>query len=159
MNKKSLILFAVINTLVVALIASYLTTKWHDKSEHHAGHEHHGHSHGGDFHTWVHTQLKLTPEQDAALHSVEQDYDRRSKDIRLAVEQGSKRLGYALKEKEPDQKKIDSALRAISRNQAAQRELMIEHFFAMKEHLDEEQAEKLRDWLYVSLSSQKSVAH
>jgi hypothetical protein len=36
---------------------------------------------------------------------------------------------------------------------------MIEHFFAMKEHLDEEQAEKLRDWLYVSLSSQKSVAH
>lgn len=149
MTKRSLFVFAIVNTLVVALAAAYLTTKWHNHHQHHiasVGEE-------SNFHRWLHIQLNLTPEQEASLRPVEEEFERKSLQIRERIKRASQNLAGAMKSENPDHPQIESALHEISSHQTELKRLMITHFFEMKRHLDPKQAEKIRHWIHDSLTS------
>jgi len=149
MSRRSSIVIAAVATLGVAFFASYLTTEWHHHHDHHQNPEHLE----GDFHQWLHDQLDLTSKQEAALHPIEKDFEKKVTSTRQQIDAASAKLAQAVKSGDPANPEIDSALKEISANQTTLKKLMLEHFFAMKKHLDPEQAEKMRQWVHDSLSS------
>lgn len=147
MTKRSLVIFAILNTLLVASLASYFTTKWHD----HRDHGHAGHQDETDFHEWLHSQLDLTPEQLEALHPAEEAYEQETLAIQKKISLASQRLAEAIQSGQANDPEVSLALAEVSARQADLKRLMLDHFFAMKGHLDSKQAAKLQQWVHDSL--------
>lgn len=149
MTKRALFFSAFAGVLIVAALASYLTTQWHYRNDHHSVRV----EEGQDFHDWLHTQLELTAEQDAALHPAEEAFAEQSAEVRERLAEASHRLAHAVKSGDPNHPEIESSLQDISSQQAKLKKLMLDHFFAMKSHLDPEQAEQVREWVHDSLTA------
>lgn len=116
-----------------------------------------GHRHSGDseaeLHAWMHANLKLSAEQDAALHSLESAYESRRLKLRAEIDEAGSDLAAALRKGDLQAPEAQEAMTRLDRLQAELRKATLEHFFAMKDHLDPAQSEKLLDWVAESIAA------
>ena len=115
-----------------------------------------GHRHSGDseaeLHAWMHANLNLTQQQDAALLPLEQAFAHRRLKLHAEIEQAGNRLGDALRKGDLQSQEAQDALAHLDRMQADLRRATLEHFFVMKDHLDPTQSQKLLKWVAESIS-------
>jgi len=104
-----------------------------------------------DFHQWMHERLDLSAAQHERLEPVERAFERRREELRGEIAAAGRELAAAVREGDPKSPRIEAALRRLNEGQAALQQATLEHFFAMKEHLDPEQAERLLEWTHDSL--------
>lgn len=138
-------------TVLLAAGTSLLVTRLADHSEAHShGHEPGGHSEA-DFHQWMHNQLSLSPEQHDALEPVEAAYEKERLRLRNEIGEAGKTLADAVRQGKSGTPEVEAALKRLNAAQAELQRATLDHFFAMKEHLDPAQAEKLLKWTHDSI--------
>ena len=120
---------------------------------HLADHDHHSHgsSSQSDFHSWLHASLDLSAEQEKLLEPIESAFEEEQTKARESIEHQSAALATAINDSNTFGEELTSALTALQESQAALQRLTLEHFFAMKEHLNDEQAAQLRQWTHDSI--------
>jgi Spy/CpxP family protein refolding chaperone len=104
-----------------------------------------------DFHHWMHEQLQLTEAQHEALEPLEQAFEVRNAKLRSEMDEAGHELAGAVRKGDSDSPEIRAALVRLNAAQAELQHVMLEHFFAMKEHLDPDQAEKVLEWTHDSI--------
>ncbi len=113
----------------------------------------HRHAHAEDeLHAWMHANLDLTPEQDASLHPLEEAFEEERRQMHAAIEEAGTKLGTALLKGDLQSPEAQTALDALESAQARLRRCTLEHFFAMRDHLDPEQSERLLTWVAKSIA-------
>lgn len=105
----------------------------------------------GDLHRWMHERLVLSEEQHAALEPFERAYEEKRRQLGGKVAEAGRKLAQEVRAGDPGSTGIESALSELNGAQAELQRATLEHFFAMKEHLDPEQAEKLLKWTHDSI--------
>jgi Spy/CpxP family protein refolding chaperone len=128
-------------TVALAGITSFLVSR--------TGHRHHGSEH--DFHRWMHEQLHVTPEQEKAMAPVEQAFEEQRVRLRKEIAEAGRALAAAVRKGQAGSPEIDAALTRLNAAQAELQRATLDHFFAMKDHLEPDQAEKLLEWTHDSL--------
>lgn len=107
---------------------------------------------GADLHLWLHRHLGLSEAQEARLLPMERHFEAQRRLHRREIEEASRRLAEAiLVEGRADSPAIEEAHEAFLRAQAKLQRSTLDHFFAMKEHLDPEQRDRLLEWTHDSL--------
>lgn len=104
-----------------------------------------------DFHHWMHEQLKLTPAQHDALDPIEQAFEKKRARLRSEIANAGRDLADAVRRGKSGSPDIDAALTRLNTAQAALQRATLDHFFAMKDHLEPAQAEKLLQWTHDSI--------
>lgn len=120
----------------------------------------HHHSHapasspdaGETFHDWLHTQLEITPEQEAQLAPIEVAYAEQRKELLQRIQQAGQDLSTALASTPVGSDSLNEALAAIHDAQGELQRVTIEHFLKMKEHLSPEQSRRLLQWTRESIT-------
>ena len=141
-RSSEMLLWAVVTIALAAATAFFISRK--------AG----GHASGGsekDFHHWMHEQLHLTESQHEALEPLEQAFEEKSRKLKADMDAAGRELAEVVRKGDADSPEIDAALVRLNTAQTELQGVMLEHFFAMKEHLDPEQAEKLLEWTHDSI--------
>lgn len=110
-----------------------------------------GGNHGDAFHTWLHEQLKITPEQEHQLAPIEQAYADQRNVLQERIGESGRKLADALENPEAKREQLDAALAEIRAAQGELQGVTIHHFLEMKEHLSPEQAGKLLQWTRESI--------
>ena len=101
------------------------------------------HSKKGDAHTWIHTQLGITPEQDKALDPIEQRYAEQKKHYSEMLRIANTELGKAILEDRTKSERIEAAMARIHQTQSELQNATLQHIFEMKSVLTSQQYEKL----------------
>jgi len=141
LERKSL--YWSVATIFVAAAVSYGTARFATR---HVAEE------SADFHLWLHRNLGLSEEQETRLLPVERHFENERRRQRREVEEAGRRLAEAIRSQgQADSPEIAEAHEALLRAQAQLQRLTLDHFFAMKEHLDPEQRGRLLDWTHDSL--------
>ena len=96
-----------------------------------------------DAHDWIHTQLGLTPQQIAALDTLEKPYHEKRSEFELALARANKELAEAIRSDGRDSDRVHAAIGKIHSNMGKLQMLTIGHVFEMKEVLSPEQYQKL----------------
>lgn len=104
-----------------------------------------------DFHRWMHEQLAITPAQHEALEAVEAAFEKERQQLRDEIASAGKQLADAVRKGKSGSAEIDAALLRLNAAQGKLQRATLDHFFAMKDHLDPEQAEKLLQWTHDSI--------
>lgn len=104
-----------------------------------------------DFHAWMHEQLEITPDQHEALAPYEADFESERVELRAEITKAGRDLAAAVRAGRPGSPEIESALSRLNAAQAELQRATLDHFFAMKEHLAPDQAEKLLQWTHDSI--------
>lgn len=104
-----------------------------------------------DFHHWMHEQLKLTPAQHDALDPFEKAFEKERARLRAEIAGAGRDLADAVRRGKSGSPEIDAALTRLNAAQAALQRATLDHFFAMKDHLEPAQAEKLLQWTHDSI--------
>ncbi|MCW1923145.1 periplasmic heavy metal sensor [Luteolibacter arcticus] len=104
-----------------------------------------------DFHRWMHTQLALTPAEHEALEPIELADETERRRLREEIVSAGRELADAVRQGKSGSPEIEAALTRLNAAQATLQRATLSHFFAMKEHLDPEQAEKLLQWTHDSI--------
>ncbi len=104
-----------------------------------------------DFHQWMHERLDITPDQHAALEPFEHAFETERERLRAEIAQAGRDLAQGVRKGDPESPQIDDALTRLNAAQAALQRATLDHFFAMKRHLDPTQAEKLLEWTHDSI--------
>jgi len=104
-----------------------------------------------DFHHWMHEQLKLTPAQHDALDPIEKAFEKERARLRAEIAGAGRDLADAVRRGKSGAPEIDVALTRLNAAQAALQRATLAHFFAMKDHLEPAQAEKLLQWTHDSI--------
>ncbi|WP_367872669.1 periplasmic heavy metal sensor [Luteolibacter sp. Populi] len=104
-----------------------------------------------DFHRWMHEQLAITPAQHKALDPIELAFEKERANLRAEITAAGRELADAVRKGKAGSPEIESALARLNAAQAKLQRTTLEHFFAMKEHLDPAQAEKLLQWTHDSI--------
>ncbi|MBP6784189.1 MAG: periplasmic heavy metal sensor [Verrucomicrobiales bacterium] len=107
---------------------------------------------GGTFHDWLHSQLKITAEQESLLAPIEADYGGRRTALLRRIQNGGQGLSAALGENPVEPTGIEAALTEIHSAQGELQRLTIEHFLKMKEHLSPDQSDRLLQWTRESIT-------
>jgi Spy/CpxP family protein refolding chaperone len=107
-----------------------------------------------DFHRWMHDQLAITPAQHEALAPVEKAFEEERSKLRAEITSAGKELADAVRQGKTGSPEIDAALARLNAAQAKLQRATLDHFFAMKDHLDPAQAEKLLQWTHDSILHQ-----
>nr|WP_226895540.1 periplasmic heavy metal sensor [Luteolibacter marinus] len=128
-------------TVALAGVTAFLVSR---PDHHHAGSEE-------DFHQWMHDQLHISVEQEAALAPFEKSFEKERLRLRDEIAGAGRALADAVRQGDPDSPEIKQALTRLNSLQAELQRATLEHFFAMKEHLDPGQAEKLLQWTHDSI--------
>lgn len=117
-----------------------------------------GHSHGRasgdraqDLHHWMHEQLELQDDQHAALEPIEAEFEASRARLQGAIDEAGRELAAAVRRGDPQSAEIARALQSLNHRQAELQRATLDHFFAMKDHLDPEQADKLLQWTHDSI--------
>ncbi|MEX2579993.1 MAG: periplasmic heavy metal sensor [Verrucomicrobiales bacterium] len=118
------------------------------------GHRHRDSPAAGNdaFHEWMHANLEITEEQEAALRPVEADYRERRGALLSRIEEAGVVLAHAFESDDPESRPLQEALDEIHAAQGALQRLTLEHFFEMKRHLSPEQTERLLKWTHDSIT-------
>nr|WP_265594810.1 periplasmic heavy metal sensor [Haloferula sp. BvORR071] len=106
-----------------------------------------------DFHRWMHEQLAITPAQHDALEPLEEAFERDRERLRQEIAVAGRELANAVREGKSSSSGVDAALARLNAAQAKLQRATLDHFFAMKDHLDPAQAEKLLQWTHDSILS------
>ena len=128
-------------TVALAGITAYLVSR---PDHHHLGSEE-------DFHQWMHRQLHMTAAQEEALAPHEQSFEKERLRLRGEITTAGRALADAVRQGNPGSPEIESALTRLNALQAELQRATLGHFFAMKEHLDPGQSEKLLQWTHDSI--------
>ncbi|MGE9269802.1 MAG: periplasmic heavy metal sensor [Verrucomicrobiales bacterium] len=112
------------------------------------------HSHNIDLHHWMHSQLNLTPDQHRALAPIEAEFEATRKRLQNRIDKAGHQLAASVRESDRTTPATRQALEALNRAQTDLQQATLEHFFAMKEHLDPDQAELLIEWTHDSILHQ-----
>jgi Spy/CpxP family protein refolding chaperone len=104
-----------------------------------------------DFHQWMHQRLDITPDQHAALEPFEHAFESERTRLRSEIAQAGRDLAEAVRKGDPASPEIEAALTRLNAAQAALQRATLDHFFAMKRHLDPAQAGKLLEWTHDSI--------
>ena len=96
-----------------------------------------------DYHQWLHAQLGISEEQNAALHPIEEDFEQKRNALTEQIREANAELGDAMQEDKAKTPRVEAILARIHAAQKAIQEETIHHFFEMKPHLTEAQFEKL----------------
>lgn len=133
-------------TVVLAGGTAFLVTRAipHDPATPHAAAEE-------DFHHWMHEQLKLTPAQHDALDPFEKAFEKERARLRTEIAAAGLDLADAVRRGKSGSPDIEAALTRLNAAQAALQRATLDHFFAMKDHLEPAQAEKLLQWTHDSI--------
>lgn len=133
-------------TIGLAGVTSYFVSEWKE-------HSHAGPAPGSeeDFHRWMHSRLEITEAQHEALEPHESAYERKRGQLRGEIARAGRELAEAVRRGDSRSSEIDSALFRLNTAQSELQRATLEHFFAMKEHLDPDQAEKLLQWTHDSI--------
>lgn len=133
-------------TVLLAGGTAFLVTRAipHDPATPHAAAE-------DDFHLWMHEQLKLTSAQHDALDPIEKAFEKERTRLRSEITGAGRDLADAVRRGKSGSPEIDAALTRLNAAQAALQRATLDHFFAMKAHLEPAQAEKLLQWTHDSL--------
>jgi Spy/CpxP family protein refolding chaperone len=89
----------------------------------------------------MHERLVLTDAQHSALEPFEHAYEEKRKSLGAKIVSAGRELAAAVREGNRGAPEIDQALGKLNEAQAELQRATLDHFFAMKEHLDPEQAE------------------
>ena len=101
------------------------------------------HAEKGDAHSWIHTQLGITPEQDKALEPIEQRYAEQKKHFGEMLRIANDELGKAILEDRRDSERVKAAVAEIHHAQGELQNATLQHIFEMKSVLTPQQYEKL----------------
>ena len=104
-----------------------------------------------DLHDWMHEKLVLTDSQHEGLEPHESAYEKKRQALAKKVSDAGRELAVVIKEGEPESPEVERVLKELHAAQADLQRATLDHFFAMKEHLDPEQAERLSEWLHQSI--------
>ena len=104
-----------------------------------------------DFHHWMHGQLKLTSAQHDALDPIEKAFEKERARLRSEIAGAGRDLADAVRRGKSGSPEIEAALTRLNAAQAALQRATLDHFFAMKDHLEPAQAEKLLQWTHDSI--------
>lgn len=96
-----------------------------------------------DYHQWMHAQLGISEEQDAALHPIEEDFEQKRRAWTQRIREANVELGHAMQGDKAKTPRVNAILTKIHEAQRAIQEETIRHFFEMKPHLTDKQFEKL----------------
>ncbi|MEK7951490.1 periplasmic heavy metal sensor [Luteolibacter soli] len=107
-----------------------------------------------DFHHWMHEQLALTDAQHEALNPIEQAYQQEKEQLQKEITAAGGELAAAVRAGKSGSPEIEAALTRLNSAQARLQHATLAHFFAMKEHLDPAQSEKLLQWTHDSILAQ-----
>lgn len=111
----------------------------------------HRHAEDLDFHQWMHQRLVFTDAQHAALKPFEDAFEEKREGLHAQITEAGRDLANAVRLGDPKAPEIEQALGRLNAAQSELQKLTLEHFFAMKQHLDPEQAEKLLEWTRTSI--------
>jgi Spy/CpxP family protein refolding chaperone len=104
-----------------------------------------------DFHQWMHDHLEITPDQHEALEPFEHAFETERERLRGVIAKAGRDLANGVRQGKPGSPEIEDALTRLNTAQAELQRATLHHFFAMKDHLDPAQAEKLLDWTHDSI--------
>jgi Spy/CpxP family protein refolding chaperone len=104
-----------------------------------------------DFHHWMHEQLKLTTAQHDALDPIEKAFEKERARLRAEIARAGRDLADAVRQGKSGSPEIEAALTRLNAAQAGLQRATLDHFFAMKDHLEPAQAEKLLQWTHDSI--------
>jgi Spy/CpxP family protein refolding chaperone len=71
--------------------------------------------------------------------------------LRKEIAEAGRALAAAVRKGQAGSPEIDAALTRLNAAQAELQRATLDHFFAMKDHLEPDQAEKLLEWTHDSL--------
>ena len=103
------------------------------------------------FHDWLHSNLQITPEQERRLHPHERDFQRQLGEQQARIRATGQTLAQAIRNHDADSQEVARAQEQLLQAQGELQRITLEHFFAMKEHLNPEQGELLLQWTHDSI--------
>jgi Spy/CpxP family protein refolding chaperone len=106
-----------------------------------------------DGHDWIHTQLGLTPQQVAALETIEKPYHEKRQGFERGLAEGNRELAEAIRADGGDSDRVQAAIGKIHANMGELQMLTIGHVFQMKEILSPEQYQKLLNFTADALNN------
>ncbi|MEI6493300.1 MAG: periplasmic heavy metal sensor [Verrucomicrobiota bacterium] len=106
-----------------------------------------------DAHDWVHTQLGLTPQQDAGLDVIEKRYHEKRRIFEEGMALGNRELAEAIRSEGKDSGRVHAAIEKIHSNMGELQMLTVGHVFEMREVLSPEQYQKLLDFTADALNN------
>ncbi len=150
-------------TIFGSATAAYIAARVAAKPERHTHPHQHAHAHANepgtgtgttDLHAWMHEQLNVSDEQHEKLTPFETAFNEASRQLNLDISAAEQELASAVQNSSRDQSQIDRTLQRLDQAHAQLRRLTLDHFFVMEQHLDPEQAQRLRQWTHDSLIRQ-----
>lgn len=93
----------------------------------------------GSLHDFLHDELALTPEQDAALDRVEEDFAAERGELEAALRRANARLAIAMEAEHRYGPKVSAAIDDVHSAMGDLQKATMRHVFAMRALLDEEQ--------------------
>ena len=158
---SALTVICMVATIAGSAAAAYFAARIAAKPEGHSHPHEHGHSHEvepnattGDLHAWMHEQLRVSDAQHEKLTPFETAFTEASQQLNLEISAAEQQLAAAVQSSTRDKSQINEALERLDQAHAQLRRLTLDHFFVMEQHLDPEQAERLRQWTHDSLIRQ-----
>jgi hypothetical protein len=113
-------------------------------------------AHGADdLHSWMHQHLVITPEQEAALAPVEAAFEAERQRLTAEIDEAGRRLAAAVRDGGRESAAVAEALGHLHRAQGELQRVTLDHFFAMRDHLDADQAERLLGWTCESIVNER----
>lgn len=139
---RSLLLLALV--AVVAGLACWLTARYLSRNSH---------GERADAHSWIHSQLGITAEQDKALAPIEQRFAEQKKHYGEMLRIANAELAQAILEDQSDSERVKKAVARIHEAQGELQNATLQHIFEMKSVLTPKQYEKLLRSTAEALSS------
>jgi nickel and cobalt resistance protein CnrR len=103
----------------------------------------HGRHEAVEAHTWIHTQLGMTREQEKALEPIEERFEEKKKHYAELLRIANKELAQAILEDRSDSPRVTAAVARIHQAQGELQNATLQHIFEMKPVLTPQQYEKL----------------
>lgn len=119
--------------VAVAALSSFCTLHWMESRR----------ARAVDPHEWLHSELKITPAQHAALEPIEARFAEQNRALRERLRAANHELGVAIRKGRPDSPEIAAAAAKVHAHMGEMQKASIAHLFEMRSVLTPEQGDKL----------------
>ncbi|MDP3073795.1 MAG: periplasmic heavy metal sensor [Opitutaceae bacterium] len=119
--------------VAVAALSSFCTLRWMESRR----------ARAVDPHEWLHSELKITPAQHAALEPIEAKFAEQNRVLRERLRAANHELGGAIRKGRSDSPEITAAVGKIHVHMRELQKASIDHIFEMRSVLTPEQGDKL----------------
>ncbi|MDF1815263.1 MAG: periplasmic heavy metal sensor [Verrucomicrobiales bacterium] len=143
MSVRHALLWNLATIIIAVAVSVFVVNREIDPVDHH---HHHSHAQEADFHQWIHDNLNLTEEQSRILHPIEDVFENNRKTHRNEILRAGRELAEAIGQSPADEGALDQALQKLHRAQGELQKATLQHFLEMKDHLTDEQGQKLIQW-------------